>query len=508
MLKRLRLPLTLFLALLVPAEAAILLVAWNRRPGVVPVVRGVASRKGPATTVDSDEVDRFVQESMRRAGIPGVGLTIVKGGQVLHTAGYGRNADGSPVTPDTVMAIASLSKSFTATAVMQLVARGTVSLDAQVRQYLPEFQPVDPRASRITVRQLLNHSSGLTFESLPGANVRGRSPLHRSLEERVAWLSGATLRAEPGTQTTYDNFGYEMLALLVERVSGKAFGTYLRDSVFMPLGMSSSRSFLTTRDDATVPSGHMLMFGFPVRWPMPADLVAGAGGVVSSANDLARWLTFQATNGRTLDGNQLLPPEIVAGMHAASSPGSDYGFGWRQAQLADGTTYYHHSGRIVSYAAHEALYPATGIAYAFVTNGLDPIPAGGAAIIAGLTAIATGRPPAPAGYSAAVLDHIVIVAAILALTIGIAGVVRSGEWATRHAAGSLFRAVVRCLPYVAVAGAVLFGRLVTVPWQVWWETWPPFAVAYPIVAVAVTSIVLSRAVRLAAIRNRAISSRS
>ena len=496
MMKRLRLPLTVFLALVVPTEAVILLVAWNRRPGVVPVARGVTSRKDAATTVDSDEVDQFVRETMRRSGIPGAGLAIVKGDRILHTAGYGRNADGSPVTPDTVMAIASLSKSFTATMVMQLVVQGAVSLDAQARQYLPEFRPIDPRAGRITVRQLLNHSSGLTFETLPGATVRGRSPLHHSLEERVAWLSGATLRSEPGTQTTYDNFGYEMLARLVERVSGKPFDANLRDSVFTPLGMRSTRSFLTTRDEVTVPTGHMMMFGFPVRWPMPADLVAGAGGISSSASDLARWLTFQASDGRTANGHQLLPPEIVAGMHAASAPGSDYGFGWRQGQLADGTTYYHHSGRIVSYAAHEALFPSTGIAFAFVINGLDPIPAGGAALIAGLTAVATGRPPTPAGFSAAVLDHLVVVATVFALTIGIVGVVRSDEWARRRAGASLLRAFARCLPYVAIVGAVLFGRLVTVPWNVWWETWPPFAVAYPIVAVAAMSIVVARAVRL------------
>lgn len=503
-MNRIRLAVSVFLALLVPAEAVIALVAWNRRPSVVSVVRGVTSKKGPSTTVDSDDVDRFVQETLRRSGIPGAVLAIVKGDQVLHTAGYGRNADGSPVTPDTVMAIASLSKSFTAAAVMQLVAQGAVSLDDPVRQHLPEFRPVDPRAGRMTVRQLLNHSSGLTFESLPGAKVRGRSPLHRSLEERVAWLSGATLRSEPGTQTTYDNFGYEMLARLVEHASGKPFGDYLRDSVFIPLGMHASRSFLTTRDAVTVPTGHMMVFGFPVQWQMPADLVAGAGGIASSANDMARWLTFHTTNGRTADGSRLMPPEIVAAMHAASVPGSDYGFGWRQGQLADGTTYYHHSGRIVSYAAHEAVYPTRRIAYAFVTNGLDPIPAGAAALVAGLTAIATDSPPTPAGYGAAVLDHLVVVATILALTTGIVGVARSGEWARRRATGPLFRAIVRCLPYAAIVGAVLLVRLVTVPWNVWWETWPPFAVAYPVVATAAASIVVARAVRLASIQRRTI----
>lgn len=491
--------LLVFLALLVPVESVVLLMAWSRRQGVVPVARGVTSSQG-SSRIDSDIVDRFVQETLRRSGIPGAALAIVEGDRIVHTAGYGRQADDSPVTPASVMAVASLSKSFTAAAVMQLVVQGAVSLDAPVRQYLPEFKAIDPRASRITVRQLLNHSSGLTFESLRGANTRGRSPLHRSLEERAAWLGGATLRAEPGTETTYDNFGYALLARLVERVSGKAFADYLRDSVFVPLGMRATRSFLTTRDAVTVPTGHTMMFGIPVQWQMPPDLVAGAGGVASSANDLARWLLLQTTNGRTSTGTQLLPAEVMAAMHTASSPGSDYGFGWRESQLEDGTKYFHHSGRIVTYAAHEALFPAQAIAYAFVTNGLDPLPAGPAALIAGLNAIVVGRPPVPAGRGAAVIDHLVLVGAIFALTAGIVGVVRSGEWAKRRAGRPAFYAALRCLPYVGVAVAVLLVRLLTVPWRVWWETWPPFAVAAPLVGAAAVAIVASRVVRLASIR--------
>jgi CubicO group peptidase (beta-lactamase class C family) len=502
MKRAITLPLLVFVAMIVPTEAIILLVAAQRRADTVQVARDAAAPKQPDGIIDSTEVDRFVQETLRRSGIPGALLTIVKSGSVVHLAGYGRNADGSPVTTDTMMAVASLSKSFTAMAVMQLVVKDVVSLDTPVRQYLPEFTPGDARAGRITVRQLLNHSSGLTFESLPGANVRGRSPLHRSLEERVAWLSGATLRSEPGTRTTYDNFGYEMLARLVERVSGKPFADYLRDEIFLPLGMRDSKSFLTTRD-VNVPAGHTIMFGIPVQWQMPRDLMAGAGGVATSGHDLARWLMFQTSDGRAADGRHLLPPEVMAAMHTASAPGSDYGFGWRESRLPDGSTYYHHSGRIVTYAAHQALYPTKGIAYAFVTNGLDPIPAGPAGLIAGLGNIVSGRSPAPAGYGAAVIDHLVLMAVIVAVTMGIVGVVRSGEWARRRATRPLPVAVLRCLPYAAVVGAALLVRLVTVPWSVWWETWPPFAVAYPVIAIAAASIVVARCIRLAAIRRDA-----
>jgi CubicO group peptidase (beta-lactamase class C family) len=504
MKRTLILPLLVFLAMMVPTEAIILLVASHRRADTVQAAREAAATPRPDGIIDSNEIDRFVQETLRRSGIPGALLTIVKDGSVLHLAGYGRNADGSPVTADTMMAVASLSKSFTAMAVMQLVVKGVVSLDTPIRQYLPEFTPGDARAGRITVRQLLNHSSGLTFESLPGAHVRGRSPLHRSLGERVAWLSGATLRSEPGTRTTYDNFGYEMLARLVERMSGKSFAGYLRDEIFLPLGMRATRSFLTTRD-VDVPAGHTIMFGIPVQWQMPADLVAGAGGIATSGRDLARWLMFQTSDGRATDGRHLLPPDVMAAMHTASAPGSDYGFGWREGRLPDGSTYYHHSGRIVTYAAHQALYPTKGIAYAFVTNGLDPIPAGPAGLIAGLGNIVAGRSPAPAGYGAAVVDHLVVVVMFIALTMGIVGVVRSGEWATRRATRPLLVAVLRCLPYVAIVGAALLVRLVTVPWSAWWETWPPFAVAYPIIAISAAAIVIARSVRLAAIRRGAHS---
>jgi hypothetical protein len=93
---------------------------------------------------------------------------------------------------------------------------------------------------------------------------------------------------------------------------------------------------------------------------------------------------------------------------------------------------------------------------------------------------------------------------MLALSTGLVGVIRSREWARRRESGPLLYAVLRCLPYVVAAAAVLFARLTTVPWSVWWETWPPFAVAYPVVLVAMAGIVTARILGLAAVRRRLI----
>src|SRR5262245_42011417 len=145
-------PITAFLMLLIPTEVVIAVLARSHRPREIPVVRGTFSTATSPGEIDSDAIDHFMSETLRRSGIPGVALAIVRGERILHTAGYGRNADGSPVTPDTPMALASVSKSFTALAVMRLVEDGRVALDAPFRQYVPEFEPVDPRAARITVR--------------------------------------------------------------------------------------------------------------------------------------------------------------------------------------------------------------------------------------------------------------------------------------------------------------------------------------------------------------------
>lgn len=193
---------------------------------------------------DTAAVERFVTAQLRRTGLPGVSVAITRDDQVLHTGGYGHDSAGAPVTARTPMRVASLSKSFTALAVMRLVEAGQVSLDNPVRSYLDDFRLADRRGAGITVRQLLNQTSGLTDAEFPESR-RPRPP--RSLQEAVAQMHVAHLDHDPGTRWQYHNPNYHVVARLVEVVSGEQFATYLRRHVLDPLGMTTTTIVDDTR---------------------------------------------------------------------------------------------------------------------------------------------------------------------------------------------------------------------------------------------------------------------
>jgi CubicO group peptidase (beta-lactamase class C family) len=167
--------------------------------------------------LDTGRIDRFIEAEMRRNGLPGLALGITREDRIVYLKGYGTSGDGRPVTPDTRFHVASLSKSITALAVLQQVEAGRLRLDAPVRAYLPRFAVADPAgARRITVRHLLNQTSGIGDRSL----WELAPAQENSIEQRVAALRRARLLSEPGEEFHYTDANYAVLARLVEVASG------------------------------------------------------------------------------------------------------------------------------------------------------------------------------------------------------------------------------------------------------------------------------------------------
>lgn len=156
---------------------------------------------------------------------------------MVHTEGYGHLSNGAPVTPSTLMRIASLSKAMTSTAVLQLVESGAIDLDKLVRFYFPEFRLADGRDDEITVRQILGQTSGLNDRAAAQDDT-----VPQSLSEAVAGLTGNMLATPPGSHFAYHNPNYAIAARLVEKVSGRSFDRYLDEQVFSPAAMSRARS--------------------------------------------------------------------------------------------------------------------------------------------------------------------------------------------------------------------------------------------------------------------------
>jgi CubicO group peptidase (beta-lactamase class C family) len=237
-----------------------------------------------APAFDPAAVDRIVVGQLAANRIPGLALAITRGDEVLYVRGYGAARTGEPVTGRTQFLVASLSKSFTALAVLQLVEAGRVDLDAPVRRYRPDFALADSEAAaRITVRQLLHQVSGLADTGFAG----GLAQQQATLAARVASLRHAQTAAAPGAAFRYFDPNYQVLARLVEVVSGEPIDAYLRVHVFAPLGMRDTFGAVTA-DEAVaraerLAQGHLVVYGVPVAAQELSGVLGGASAVEVSA---------------------------------------------------------------------------------------------------------------------------------------------------------------------------------------------------------------------------------
>jgi CubicO group peptidase (beta-lactamase class C family) len=296
--------------------------------------------------IDFKAIDRYITARMRAPRIPGFALVIVKGDQIVYLKGYGQaDSSGRPVTPQTPFIIGSVTKAFTALAVMQLVEAGKVELDAPVQQYIPWFRVADPRASaQINVRQLLHQTSGLPMireTQLWTEQDEG------ALERTVRFLETAELDFRPGQSFGYSNANYETLGLIVQTVSGQSYEDYIRQHIFAPLDMQNS---FVSQEEALqhgMASGYRWWFGIPVPVTLPynrAELPAGY--IISSAEDMAHFLIAQMNGGRYRD-TSVLSADGVALTHTGPVPNT-YGMGWESVRI-NGRTLINHDGGTASF---------------------------------------------------------------------------------------------------------------------------------------------------------------
>ncbi|MBB6096262.1 CubicO group peptidase (beta-lactamase class C family) [Povalibacter uvarum] len=420
---------------------------------------------------------------MSRRALPGVAVAVTYGGYVLSVAGYGRDSSNRPVTGSTPFYLGSTSKAFTGVALMQLVEAGQIELDAPVQRYLPEFKLADQRAGSITVRHLLNHTSGMWEVGIRQWSL----PQPDSLATAVARLRRARLATEPGTTHNYFNPNYATAARLVEVISGRPFDDYMRTQVFLPLGMTETRTvdFVDERRHG-IARGHVYAFGHAFIAPGGPFFINGAGGIATTATDMSKWLIAQANGGRAANGSQLLSSQALRETHTPSAASRGYAFGWNVAN----------NGRI----SHSGGLPTYSSYVAFFENGdgvvvLCPCGDSNAPRDMALGILSLRKGLSPPANSAPLLPRIDLVAGLL-----LAGnwaftawkLTRTRKWATTPR--PWWRIAVGFVCYAATAIAVLIalpmllGRVV--PWSWLW-----LAYYYPVetgllLSLALTSVLI------------------
>jgi CubicO group peptidase (beta-lactamase class C family) len=288
----------------------------------------VVTATAGATAARADALDAYVTRQMVSQHVPGLSLAVIDHGRVVKLKSYGRaNLElSTPMAPDSVIEIGSLTKSFTAAAVMLLVQDHRLALDDHINRYLKEAPPA---WRDITIRQLLNHTSGLAIEGIP---TDAKTKLADFSEpEFLASATALPLQAPPGTAFAYGNLGYDLLSIIVSRVSGQTYGDFLQARIFGPAGMSATRVADRTAITPNRAQGYLWTRGALRVCPAYSSTrFRGSGSLQSTLLDLVRWEA-------ALNGNSLLTPDSRKQMWTAGvlndGKATGYGFGWEVSQV-------------------------------------------------------------------------------------------------------------------------------------------------------------------------------
>jgi CubicO group peptidase (beta-lactamase class C family) len=398
------------------------------RPGGSDVT---AAGGGPAAAPDFAAIDDFVEAEMDAQRIPGLALGIVQDDRIVHMRGFGKaDASGRAVSPQTPFIIGSLSKSVTALAVMQLVEAGKLELDAPVQRYIPWFRVADEEASaQITVRHLLNHTSGLSTKT--GRSFQGSGDTSDSaLEQAVRKLSTVQLTKPVGGTHQYSTINYSVAGLIVAAVSGQPYESYIQKHVFAPLRMRNSFTSKAEAEPQGLATGHHYWFGRPTAADEPYNRgLLPAGFLISSAEDMAHYLIAQLNDGR-FGGAAILSPAGTAELQRPAIPAAEtdtsYGMGWFVGPINDIPAVFH-QGETFNFHANIVLLPEShqGVVVLMnAENSLDLFVRGRMGTVAeGVASLLAGQEPQSPPSNIAIF---VVYAALLgAIVLQVARMIRS-----------------------------------------------------------------------------------
>ena len=303
-------------------------------PAAALAPRHMGGRVAVVTAASDAALDAYLRSQLDELGLPGLSAAVVRGGVIEHLVAMGEADDtGRPMTGQTPVHLASISKGFTALAIMQLVQAGKIRLDDPVVTYLPWFRLADEAASqKITVAQCLHHTSGIPvgdFDlqlNFKAVNIAGSTPV----EQGVRSLATVALRDRPGASFEYTNLGYNVLGAIVEAVSGQTYADYVATHIFGPLRMTHTHSTIETARKDGLAEGFSTIFGVYRQRSVPTPEASEPSATsFSSAEDLAHEIEMYLAGGNYY-GTELISPATEKALHAPAVIVDDatYTMGW------------------------------------------------------------------------------------------------------------------------------------------------------------------------------------
>jgi CubicO group peptidase (beta-lactamase class C family) len=340
-----------------------------------------------AAPVDIKAQAEAIVDSAYRTDAPGAAAIITRNGKIVYAAGRGL-ADveaHKPITPDTVFSLGSIAKQFTAAVILQLVGEGRMSLDDPLSKYFPDWpQP----GARATIRQLLNHTSGIKdYSKIPGW-IPKNSSRSFTTGELVALTKTLGSKAEPGAEWEYNNGGYVILGGVVEKVTGKPWYQAVQDRIARPLGLDSLRYAAAASASGSLAIRYGMDGGTPQPTP-PIDMsIAGAaGGLVASVRDMAKWAEA-LHNGKVVA--PVLYDEMVRPAKLNDGSTAPYGFALRLRKI-QGHPALEHGGAGRGIDTDSVYLPADRVFVGAFSNS-DDLPTDSSVVLRRLAALAIGSP--------------------------------------------------------------------------------------------------------------------
>ncbi|WP_152393274.1 serine hydrolase domain-containing protein [Paenibacillus guangzhouensis] len=316
------------------------------------------------------QIEQFVKKQQELSHIPGLSIVIVEKGKTVYQKGFGY-ADlqsKKPVTADTLFEIGSTSKAFTGLAIMQLEKEGVIQRSDDVQKYIPWLKlTYQGEPQTITIDQFLHHTSGIPWNSLtriPESNA------DNALELTVRTLLDQPLNRKPGSSFEYATINYDVLGLVIERVTKTPYDVYMKQQILEPLGMN--RSFVGRHQvqSTEVASGHKI--GFMQAQPYTAPIYRGnipAGYFITNANDVAKWMNVQLG----YDSNHAIDQEVIRASHipdqtvAPFDQHTYYASGWG-IMKEQNQRYVFHAGENPNFTSYFIMKPDDQIGVAIMSN--------------------------------------------------------------------------------------------------------------------------------------------
>jgi CubicO group peptidase (beta-lactamase class C family) len=333
-----------------------------------------------ALGIDEPGLQARVRGILNRHPAVGLAVGVVHHGHLEFFSGHGLAdiVSNTPVTKDTVFRIGSITKTFTAIAVLQLWEQGLIDLDAPANDYLRAYKLIPAKAAHwpATVRQLLTHTAGLpqlvypsrAFKPILGETVRFGQRLPTLAE---FYCGGLRLVAEPGTRHTYSNHNFATLGQLVEDTSGKRLDRYFREHILDPLGMADTDLLRSERVRSRLATGYALRADGPHPVSDCDVVTVGAGSIYSTTSDMARYVAALLGGGANAHGS-VLKPETLASMYAPHYqpdprlPG--VGLAFFRGEVG-GHLVVEHDGLVPGFSSQLSVAPDDGVGVVAFTNG-------------------------------------------------------------------------------------------------------------------------------------------